>query len=133
MKWLVFAMAAVFGLGSMMVAAACSEEDDSPPAIVGEWEAAEDWYGFTDELEIEDDLKGEAKIGLIYDDEEDVVSYCEYDVEAEKDGDTWVLDLECDVDSYYDFEMECEIDGDEMECEGSDGHLDNVEFEWEKQ
>ena len=132
MKWMAYALAAVFGLGFMMFALACTEAEEGPPPVVGDWESAEDWCGFTDEMEVEDDLKGEAKIALYCD--EGTAWYCEYDLEVEKDGSVWVFDLECGGNSEYDFEMECEIDGDTMECEGTDGYLDGYDdFEWEKQ
>jgi len=131
MKAKVFVTAFVLGLCYMAVAAACSEEEEKTPAVVGDWEAADEWCGYKDELEIEDDLKGDARIYLICDN--GTAYYCDYDVEVEKDGDVWVFDLECDADSSADFEMECEVDGDDMECEGSDGALDGVDFEWERQ
>jgi len=125
---LVACVSIVFCLGLT----ACGDDDDGPGPIVGEWEDEEDYYGWHDWFEVESDLTGEGEFWVFVDG--DTVVYCEYDLEGEKDGDKFVFDAECDDSSDFDFEMECELDGpDELECEGTDGWMDNWEWTFEKQ
>jgi len=128
MKVKIILMAAVFGLCYALVGAGCSEEDDGPDPIVGDWKLAEEVCGEYGEMEIEEDLEGEATIYFVYLGD---CWYADFDFEIEKDGGDYVFDMECDGDcSDLDFEMECELDGDELECDGDEMWSD-FPFDWE--
>ncbi len=106
--------------------------DDAPPAIVNKWEDKKDFHGWKDNFEIEEDLEGEGKFWTSYSEELNTVYYSEYDLEAEKDGDEWVIDAESNDGANFDFEMECQIDDDELECECSDGYCGDYEWTFEE-
>ena len=101
--------------------------DDS---LVGDWESADKLAGERNEMTIDEDGRGDARIYFFYDAD---VYYADFDIEWEVDGDDYEIELDCDGSSELDFTMECEISEDEteLECEGSDA-FDDWEFEWER-
>lgn len=103
------------------------------PAIIGDWEGQDDVAGRKNELELEEDGKGEATVYFFFGDD---LFEADYDVEWADEGDgEFELDLECEGDcSSFDFKMDCEMnaDQDEMDCDGDERFSDYV-FEWVRQ
>ena len=97
------------------------DERSYPQDIIGRWEDTGDYYGWKDRFEIENDLKGQGQFWLYYDENNDDVVWSNYDLDADGDGDTWVIDAESEEAPKYDFEMECTRNGDQLECACSGG------------
>jgi hypothetical protein len=112
----------------LMAATGCELIDP----IVGEWESDSGDRDYPNELELDEDMEGEA---TLYFSLSGVNYSADFDVECDVDdnGD-YECEFECEGDcSSLDFDMECEIDGEfeELECEG-DGLWEEYDFEWEK-
>jgi hypothetical protein len=94
---------------------------DAPDPILGNWEGAASGCTAKDTLEIADEQGGEGKVVLAD------CSVCNVDVELDKDGDEYDLELvgvgSCDGRLEY----ECEVQRDELECEDINGK--RIEFE----
>lgn len=113
-------------LGSVLFLSGCGED------LVGKWEGQGGTLQDQNEMEIEDDGKGDATIyfssgGSNY--------KTDFDIDWEEGGgdDEYDIEMDCRADSTLDFKMECDIndDGDELECKG-DGGWSDYEFEWKK-
>ncbi|MEM9455113.1 MAG: hypothetical protein AAGF11_13110 [Myxococcota bacterium] len=111
------------GLGGCM-----AQDDDSDP-IVGSWRSADRIGGEYNEMEIDEDLEGEATI-FYY--QEGQFFYAEFDVTIDPEGgDDYEIEFECiDGCGSLDFQTDCELDDDELECR-ADGDWESYEFEWE--
>jgi hypothetical protein len=117
-------------LTAIVAATACDSGDDIDP-IVGYWESRETIAGERDELELDDTLRGEARIYFYF--AGDPV-YADFDVEGQnRGGGRYDLELDCDGDcSELDFEMDCELRAnDRLECSAT-SWLSGVELEWER-
>ena len=117
-------IAAALALSPMLVACASPAQ--------GDWVSVDRVASERNELSLDDDDKGDARIYYYYDDQ---AYYADFDVEWEDQGDSIVIDLECDGDcGSLDFELECELSGDdddEMDCDG-DGVFAEYRFEWKR-
>lgn len=111
-----------------MTTAGCNSEA-APDPIIGAWESTERIGSELNEMEIEDDLEGEATL-FFFIGEGAFVAEFDVVVDPEGDGD-YELDYECQGDCReLDFTADCEMRGDELECEG-DGLWSDYELEWE--
>ena len=116
------------GLFILLSVSACDQGQEQDP-VIGDWESAERIGSERNELEIDDDLEGEAVIYAFF--EGDPV-FVEFDVEVDEDGGDYELDFECQGDcASLDFTLDCEFDGDELECDG-DGVWSEYEFVWRR-
>ncbi|MCR9160839.1 MAG: hypothetical protein ACE37F_03605 [Nannocystaceae bacterium] len=115
----------------LSVATAACDTSDPPDPIIGSWESKERVGAEYNELEIGDDLEGEATIYFFVG---DAGYFADFDVVADPEGGgDYELEFDC-IGGCNDlsFKAECELDGDELECEAR-GDWESYEFEWELQ
>ena len=120
---------ALFMSVALSLAATACDTENVPEPVVGEWESKDRIGADHNEMEIEEDLEGEATIYFFAGGEG---YFADFDVTVDPEGGSdYELEFDCRGGcSDLDFKAECELDGDELECEG-DGSWEEYEFEWE--
>jgi hypothetical protein len=118
---------------AMIVLATACDSGDPPDPIVGSWRSTDVIGGDRNELELEDDLAGEAVLHFYYDDDyDDGLYFAEFDVIADpqREGE-YALYFECLGNcSDLDFTAKCELRADELDCTGQDD-WSNYTMRWE--
>jgi hypothetical protein len=106
---------------------------DKPDPLIGKWESRDRIAGERNELEIEDDLDGEALV-FAYPSGGDTLYEFEFDVTVERTDDgEYDIDMECIGNcTELDFTMECQLDDDELECDATD-LWETYDFRWQRQ
>ncbi len=104
--------------------------------LVGDWVSTDKIGGANNEMEIDEDLTGDATVYFYFDDS---VYYDEFDLEATVlEKRVYEIEFESDTDNDFDMTVECEVnsEGDELDCQHEDGdfwesYVDGGGLDWE--
>ncbi len=125
--------ATLFAALATATLAGCPGVEAEDP-IINSWESDKPIEGYHNELEIEEDLEGDAVLYFFWSDGYFYSADFKAEAEVTDDGE-YEVSMECEGDcAFLDFTMTCELsgDGDELECEGDELWTD-YEFNWKVQ